>query len=54
MEITEQGEVITIPIKYERDNENDYDSDDYSDREYDEEYDSNDETEVFSIYQNFK
>jgi hypothetical protein len=54
LEVMEQGETITIPIKYERDNENEYDSDNYNNGDYDEEYDSNDETEVFSMYQNFK
>ncbi|CAB4441615.1 unnamed protein product [Rhizophagus irregularis] len=49
LKIEEQGEIITIPVGYER--EVIYESEESED---DEEYESNDEGEVFRAYQNFK
>ena len=47
--IKEQGEMITIPVRYER--EEICESEESED---DEEYESNDEGEVFRMHQNFK
>ncbi|EXX71581.1 hypothetical protein RirG_077200 [Rhizophagus irregularis DAOM 197198w] len=49
LRIEEQGEIITIPVGYER--EVIYESEESED---DEEYESNDEGEVFKMHQNFK
>ncbi|EXX50259.1 ribonuclease H-like domain-containing protein [Rhizophagus irregularis DAOM 181602=DAOM 197198] len=49
LEIEEQGEIIMIPVGYER--EVIYESEESED---DEEYESNDDGEVFKTYQNFK
>ncbi|GET58729.1 ribonuclease H-like domain-containing protein [Rhizophagus irregularis DAOM 181602=DAOM 197198] len=48
LRIEEQGEIITIPVGYEREV---YESEESED---DEEYESNDEGEVFRMHQNFK
>ncbi|RGB30524.1 hypothetical protein C1646_671626 [Rhizophagus diaphanus] len=49
LKLEEQGEIITIPVGYER--EAIYESEK---SEEDEEYESNDEREVLRIHQNFK
>ena len=47
MEVEEEGEIITIPIRYEREII-------YESEESEGEYESNDEREVYKIYQDFK
>jgi hypothetical protein len=47
MEVEEEGETIIIPIRYEREII-------YESEESEDEYESNDEREVYKIYQDFK